>query len=306
MKKIFVAGLAIVIASVACAEAACAARREVVSTATGVRLVRDGTTVWNFEIDTPEGRPFFPPLTLPSGRRLTDARPADHVWHLGYWFSWKFINGVNYWEPADADRRGHEPAGETKVVKKSVQVEGLGCTVELDLNYGPRGKSPVLSEKRTVVVDPPDAQGAYVITTRHRFTALEDVVLDRSEPWGSVASGKWGAGYAGMTLRLDPKAAAAFAVSGSAGGRTPGECTAKETVSLSFDDPTSGEGVTFTQLKAPPSARFYLWPDKRMINPSVVYTGSMTLKKGETLDLAYRLAVRASDCDNQTIKHSKQ
>jgi len=39
----------------------------------------------------------------------------DHVWHLGYWFSWKYINGVNYWKPADAKRTGCESAGATKV-----------------------------------------------------------------------------------------------------------------------------------------------------------------------------------------------
>lgn len=123
-------------------------------TPTGVRLVRDGAVVWNFELATPEGRPFFHPLTLPGGRTLTAARPADHVWHLGYWFSWKFINGVNY--------------------------------------------------------------------------------------WGSVASGKWGAGYAGMTLRLADETATALAVRGYAGGTTPGDCTARETTFLDFSDPATG------------------------------------------------------------------
>ena len=260
-------------------------------TPTGVRLVRDRAVAWNFEIATPEGRPFFHPLTLPGGRSLTAARPTDHVWHLGYWFSWKFINGVNYWEPADAERKGCEPAGATRVVKEEVKIDGEDCTVDLRLEYGPRGASPVLAEKRRIVIDPPDAKGGYTITTRHTFTALADVTLDRSEPWGSVASGKWGAGYAGMTLRLADDAAAALAVRGYAGGTTPGDCTAKETTFLDFTDPATGEGVTFTQLKAPPSARFYLWPDKRMINPSVVYTGPLALKKGETLELAYRLAV---------------
>ena len=125
------------------------------------------------------------------------------------------------------------------------------------------------------------------------LTALADVTLDRSEPWGSVESGKWGAGYAGTTLRLDPALAAAFSVRGSAGGATPAECTARETKHLEFTDPATGEGVLFEQLKAPQGARFYLWPDKRMINPSVVYTGALKLKKGETLELAYRLSVRA-------------
>jgi len=57
-------------------------RSKLETTPTGVRLLRDGKVLWNFEIDTPEGRPFFHPLNLPSGKPLTDLRPKDHVWHL--------------------------------------------------------------------------------------------------------------------------------------------------------------------------------------------------------------------------------
>ena len=146
-------------------------------TATGVRMTRSGRTLWNLELDTPEGRPFFHPLALPGGRTLTDLRPADHVWHLGAWFSWKFINGVNYWEPADAARTGAEPAGETRVVKKSVRTEGLDCVVDLKLAYGPRGAdAPVLLEDRTVTIDPPDPNGGYIITTRHKMQDRKSVV----------------------------------------------------------------------------------------------------------------------------------
>ena len=63
------------------------ARTRCEKTATGVRLARDGKTIWNFEIDNPEGRPFIHPMYLPSGAPLTDIRPKDHVWHLGCWFS---------------------------------------------------------------------------------------------------------------------------------------------------------------------------------------------------------------------------
>ena len=148
-------GIALFIVAAAAAISANAAP-EIAETPTGVRLTRGGRTVWNLEVETPEGRPFFHPLTLPGGRTL----------------------------------------------------------------------------------------------------------------------------------------AAAFSVRGSAGGATPGECTARETKRLEFTDPATSECVVFEQLKAPASARFYLWPDKRMVNPSVVYTGALKLKKGETLELAYRLSVR--------------
>ena len=269
-------------------------RSKLETTSTGVRLLRDGKLLWNFEIDTPEGRPFFHPLNLPSGATFTDLRPKDHVWHLGYWFSWKFINGVNYWEPADTKREGVEPEGRTRVVKKSIERDGLDCVVKLNLEYGPRAaKEPVLTEERTVEIDPPDLNGGYTINIRHRFTARQDVTLDRTPPHGSTESGKWGGGYAGTTLRLAPSAAAAFSVRGFAGGKTPAAVTGNETKYLDFIDPATSEGVTFTQVAAPAAARFYVWPDKRMINPSPLYTAPLSLKKGETLELAYRLAVHA-------------
>lgn len=263
-------------------------------TATGVEMKRDGKTLWNLELDTPEGRPFFHPLALPSGRTLTDLRPKDHVWHLGCWFSWKFINGVNYWEPADEKRAGCEPAGRTRVTKKSVNVNGLDCVVKLELDYGPRTEQkPVLKERRMVTVDPPDPNGGYVITVRHHFTALADVTLDRTPPHGDVASGRWGGGYAGATLRLAPDVAKSFHVRGFAGGTTPAACTGAERTFLDVFDPASGEGATFTQLQAPTNGVFYLWPDRRMVNPSPVYAAPLALKKGETLELAYKLAVHA-------------
>ena len=269
-------------------------RSKLEKTATGVRLLRDGKLLWNFEIDTPEGRPFFHPLNLPSGKTFTDVRPKDHIWHLGYWFSWKFINGVNYWEPADAKRAGTEPEGRTRVTKKSISCDGLDCVVRLNVEYGPRAaKDPALVEERTVEIDPPDPNGGYTINIRHLFTAKQDVTLDRTPPHGSVASGKWGGGYAGPTLRLAKTAADAFGVRGFAGGKTPAAVTGTETKYLDFSDPATGEGVTLTQVAAPSAARFYVWPDKRMINSSPVYEGPLSLKKGETLELVYRLAVHA-------------
>ena len=263
-------------------------------TKTGVKMSRNGKTLWNLELDTPEGRPFFHPLALPGGRTLTDVRPKDHIWHLGYWFSWKFINGVNYWEPADEKRQGTEPAGRTRVVKKAVRTEGLDCVVNLKLDYGPRSEQkPVLAEDRTITIDPPDPNGGYTITVRHTFTALADVTLDRTPPHGDIAKGTWGGGYAGPTLRLDPVLAKTLQVRGYAGGDTPASVTAKETTFIDLSDPATGEGFTFTQLRAPASGKFYLWPDTRMINASPVYDSPVTLKRGETLELAYKLAVHA-------------
>ena len=206
-------------------------------TATGMKMLRGGRTLWNFEIGNPEGRPFSHPLALPSGKVFTDIRPKDHIWHLGYWFCWKYVNGVNYWEPADAKRQGVEPAGLTRVTKKDIKINGLDCIVTLDLKYQAKGaKHPVMRERRVVQMDPPDEKGGYIRTVKHRFTANEDVVLDRTPPNGDPAKGRWSGGYAGPTLRLAADVAAAFEVRGFSGGKSAAEVTGNESSFLDFTD----------------------------------------------------------------------
>ena len=66
---------------------------------TSVALENDGQAVWRLNCGGDQPKPHFHPVALPDGRVLTWDRPPDHVWHHGLWFSWKFINGLNYWEP---------------------------------------------------------------------------------------------------------------------------------------------------------------------------------------------------------------
>jgi hypothetical protein len=46
-------------------------------------------------------KPFIHPLRLPDGTTITEHEPADHIWHRGLWFAFKFVNGINYWEERD-------------------------------------------------------------------------------------------------------------------------------------------------------------------------------------------------------------
>ena len=51
-----------------------------------------------------KAKPFIHPLCTPAGHCLTLFEPHDHVWHHGLWFTFKFVNGENFWEE-------HEPFG---------------------------------------------------------------------------------------------------------------------------------------------------------------------------------------------------
>ena len=61
-------------------------------------LLDGKTVVWQFHYAKGESKPYFHPLTVAGSLPLTDFRPPDHPWHRAFWFSWKLIDGLNYWE----------------------------------------------------------------------------------------------------------------------------------------------------------------------------------------------------------------
>ena len=151
------------------------------ATIDGAECVRDGKTVWKFNIANRENKPFVHPLCLPDGRCVTTARPKDHPWHLGLWFCWKYIDGVNYWEPRNPAQSNLFPDGMTVVKDFKVKPKAGGaCDVSLSLWYGPRAKpgTVLLEEDRKVSFSAPDANGGYKIRSTHKFVAKKDITLD--------------------------------------------------------------------------------------------------------------------------------
>ena len=67
-----------------------------------------GKLLWQLNHPKTGVHPWFHPLATPSGVEITRNRPWDHPWHRGLWFSWKYVNGVNFW---NEDPRTGEPAG---------------------------------------------------------------------------------------------------------------------------------------------------------------------------------------------------
>ena len=65
---------------------------------TTIAWTSDGHDLWRFSFDPQKGKPFFHPVSAAGGVSLTNCKPEDHPWHYALWFSWKYINGLNYWE----------------------------------------------------------------------------------------------------------------------------------------------------------------------------------------------------------------
>lgn len=158
--------------------------------------------IWQFNYNTNDSsKPFFHPLSLPAGEPLTWQSPEDHVWHYGLWFSWKFLNGVNYWEEDKATRKS---AGVTswRVTKIETHPD-FSARIELELDYRLRDSAAsVLTEKRRINISAPAADGRYALDWRQEFQAgAASVKFDRTplpgEPGGQVYGG-----YAGLSLRF--------------------------------------------------------------------------------------------------------
>ena len=167
-------------------------------TPTSLTLLSGEAIVWQFNYEKGEGKPFFHPVTVAGSPTLTDLRPVDHPWHLALWFSWKFINGVNYWE---FDRKTGKTAGTTEVLDVNVAPGAdHGARFQLKLAYHPPGQPPLLSEDRTIVVTPPTPAGQWHIDWQSTFTAgADDVRLDRT-PIVGEPQGKPHGGYAGLSF----------------------------------------------------------------------------------------------------------
>ena len=184
-------------------------------------LLNSGAVVWQLNFADREGKPYFHPLRLPDGTETTALRPADHPWHLGLWWSWKFINGVNYWE---CDPKTGKSEGTTEVTRKQITTHpDNSARVEFGLSYHPPQQAPLMTEKRVLLIAAPDAQGNYWIDWQSTFTAGDkEVKLDRTPPSGHAGGAGWG-GYAGLSLRF-AAAAKQWTFAGSSGAKAQRLC----------------------------------------------------------------------------------
>ncbi len=116
-------------------------------TDTTFALQNDDQILWQYNFNTSKGKPFFHPVATPDGVTITALSPQDHPWHLGLWHSWKFINGLNYWE-YKPDRKW-EYAGVTEVRDiKFDEKPGHKASISLQLEYHPEDSLGIMTESR--------------------------------------------------------------------------------------------------------------------------------------------------------------
>ena len=285
LKAVFIAG------GLSIAGLNTAAELDVVASPNATTLHANGEVLWTYHHDPQEGKPYFHPLNTSQGDRLSELRPKDHPWHRGLWFSWKYINGVNYWEE---DRTTGLSDGLTRLLATQRHInESQEVTIEQVLDYAPTTDGPaLLVESRRLVIVPPNASGDYLIDWRSEFRALKDLELDRTPILGEPGGKKYG-GYAGLSIRLNKS---------SVGGTfltAEGDLNGKEiqNVASTWMAFNTKQGGSILMMDHPGNFRsptkWYVVPAMPYFSPAILFDAPHRMAAGESLVLHYRILVSA-------------
>lgn len=150
---------------------------------TSLALRKDGRVVWKLVANPKEPKSYFHPIATTNGDVLTAFEPADHPWHRGLWWSWKFINGLNYWEE---DPKSKASEGVTELTASAFKpAEDFSARAELSFSYHSPGEPAVMTEQRKLTITKPDADGRYRIDWISEFTAGDAPVTSRAHAAGT-------------------------------------------------------------------------------------------------------------------------
>ncbi|AKJ65064.1 PmoA family protein [Kiritimatiella glycovorans] len=255
----------------------------------------------NFDADEP--KPWIHPLNTTDGRTLTWLSPPDHPWHWGLWFSWKYINHVNFWE---MNRKTGRIAGRTTIRNAEiVQADREAGVVRMTLEYAPRDREgePWMRETRTIRIGTPRPDGSYRIDWAMRCTALSDLELGRNP--------KPRRGYGGFSFR---GAKGFFPVTmRGAGGRPGNDLFGQRAPWASASGPVDGKTAAVAIFDHPSNpdhpAHWFVRSRKigdgqpyTFLNPALLYEEDRTLQAGETMDLIYGVLVVPHEAEDEVLE----
>jgi hypothetical protein len=272
-------------------------------------LMAGDKVVYTYQFAAEGGYPYIHPLGLPGGPVMSALAPADHPWHRGLWFSWKFLNGVNYWE--FPPNRPNQPDGRTAVVgPAAVSTTATTASVTLHLEYS--NNQTVLAEERTLALSHPRPDGSYHIDWTSKFTAKEqDVVFERTPP----QEAPWG-GYGGLGLRA-AKTMREFRASDSEGRSGRAQAHGKAARWMDFsgvfgaqgENPTAAGTAIFDHPSNPRHPTHWYLSDNADLpyfGPALLFAEPMTLKAGASFVLKYRILIHPGPGDKAVLEQEYQ
>ncbi len=271
-------------------------------TENSIALTKDHKIVWQFNYCPEKAKPYFHPVALCDGTVLTEAQPADHQWHHALWFSWKYINGVNFWEE---DPKTGQSAGQTTWDNVHIITgKDHSAAITMNLTYNHRGQKPILIEKRTMAISSPNTDGSYVIDWTSEFEACSDtdVTFDRTPLAGEPGGKSWG-GYAGLSVRLNNQGQK-WSVETEKGpfkwnnGTFRGKAKAMDYSGV-FDGQAAGIAILDhpKNLNAPSPWYAINGNPMKYFSPAVICYKPHTLTAGQAFTLRYRIIIHPGRWD---------
>lgn len=277
-------------------------------TDTSFALINHSEIIWKFNYNNRFGKPYFHPLTV-NRSVLTCVAPPDHPWHQGLWFSWKYINSVNYWEYMSnfsSPETGYKSEGITEIEKKVITTNpDFSADIRMKLNYHPVDGNRVMTEERVMHISSPFSDGSYYIDEDHLFNSLTDsLVLDRTPVIGEPGGQSWG-GYAGLSIRYNQDLTSPDKLAPT----DSTNCRKCKWFYMGFNSIT-GEKAGISILQHPQyttsSSSWYVIEDQKIpfyyYSPAVLFDGKIILNKSEELLLKYRVWILPGSIGREGIQ----
>lgn len=274
-----------------------------------VALKKGDHTVWQFNYGTEKDKVFFHPLALTDGTVLTDESHKNHPWHHALWFTWKYINRINFWE-----EKKKKKGSKGEIIWSDVEISthpDFNAKISMNLAYKLSDNTdPVLREKRNMIISAPDIDGTYNIDWKSVFTSCsaEDIVLDRT-PIEGQEKGKSYGGYAGLSVRFKGTATEiqvhtekGLITDWSEQRRYNGKAWSMDYSAL-VDGRVGGIAIFEhpDNLNAPTT--WYAIDGKlKYFSPAIIFHQPYTLKAGESMTLNYRITIHNERWEAEVLR----
>ncbi len=148
-------------------------------------------------------RPYLHPVRTLRGTVVTDARPADHDWHLGVGVAIQDVGGVNFWGgPTYVRDRGYLNLDDHGRIEHVSWLQSSDDRLREQLRWiGPDG-TELLTEERSISAEPVD--GTPASWALHWQSSLRNTTAANLDLGSPATHGRTGAGYGGFFWRLPP------------------------------------------------------------------------------------------------------
>ena len=243
-------------------------------------------------------KPCFAPIYTPSGRLVTEYRPADHAWHTGLYFGWVHVNDANLW-----GGEWHVPeSGKYELVIGTHGIQrhdrfrnmqsGVGSVaITEDLTWLDQADVPMVREERQYRFETvPDVAG-YVWSIRTEISSIgEKTTIEASKANG----------YSGLVLRMGPPFAPA--IHRSSEGLLGHETIMGTRGRWVSADGAGGGSVLMMDHPQNPRHPITWFTRTNLLGTGMLMDDSIEIRYGEPLVLIYGLAILDQNIDDASAE----